>query len=150
MNFLEQATPLTPKKKRSLGLNSPNISLSSTDFSPKQHHRHSMKSPDTKKRHTPHHLQLDRDDCNTSPNMTPTRLSQSPKLSHESVQQSDRFIPNRNKIDFDFCHHQLFSAAMLVGNEENAQQSISHTPSGNATTIARDLMGRYVNYSPPL
>jgi hypothetical protein len=42
----------------------------------------------------------------------------------KSSQKSDRFIPNRNKMDFSFCHYNLFCD---VGKKENEDEANSNS-----------------------
>eukprot|EP00603_Paraphysomonas_imperforata_P000635 CAMPEP_0114427084 /NCGR_PEP_ID=MMETSP0103-20121206/8152_1 /TAXON_ID=37642 ORGANISM="Paraphysomonas imperforata, Strain PA2" /NCGR_SAMPLE_ID=MMETSP0103 /ASSEMBLY_ACC=CAM_ASM_000201 /LENGTH=557 /DNA_ID=CAMNT_0001596107 /DNA_START=50 /DNA_END=1723 /DNA_ORIENTATION=+ len=104
MNFLAQSTPLTPKKKRSSGLHASDSSLTPTAD-----------------------LALDRTTIQESPT-TPTKAS-SKKASLSRTPpstQSDRFIPNRNNIDFDLCHNRLLCH---VGDENDDVASPSNSPS---------------------
>lgn len=103
MNFLAQATPLTPNKHRSsMGLFASELSLSPLDC-------------------TPHHPQNQNEEaCTTPPRGSPNKVSRTPPTSSS---KPDRFIPNRNNIDFDYCHNQLFCHAGFDENIWNEQGS---------------------------
>lgn len=105
MNFLSQSTPLTPKKKRSSGLHASDTSLThSADVS------------------------IDRT-ANHDAHITPTK-SPSKKASRTPPStQSDRFIPNRNNIDFDLCHNRLLCNAGVDENECDMISPPSSSPS---------------------
>jgi hypothetical protein len=116
MNFLAQSTPLTPKKHRSstAGLHSSNLSTSSLQHSSTQQFT------------TPQHNQVE---CST-----PTRrLSQSPKKQTRTPpsSHSDRFIPNRNNIDFEYCNNQLFSCYADVDENSFPGQQTALSPNGH-------------------
>ena len=50
-------------------------------------------------------------------------MSKSPST-HTKCQSNDRFIPNRSRIDFDYCNNAL----IVVGNEENTNVQAPQTP----------------------
>jgi hypothetical protein len=54
--------------------------------------------------------------------MTPTTT-----ISSSCKTGSDRFIPNRNNIDFDYCNHTLLSSDMCAGKEDLKDETTQDT-----------------------
>lgn len=130
MNFLEQCTPLTPKKKRSFGLFDPadrskrnDVKASSVSLTSSFSSSVLSLSMDKEKRSSPSKLTM----------RVPNTPSKSPSHS------CDRYIANREDIDFDYCHHELFSDAC----DENGRTSSYRTrepEAGAPPTFHKELI----------
>ena len=146
MNFLTQSTPLTPNKKRSSGL-SLSHSLSHSLTPPRSSTSHPA---DQSAYQDPLFASsLSSTLSPSTPTRTPKKSSSSSSTSSPSTStstpssQSDRFIPNRNNIDFDFCHNRLFCH---IGNEvdENDSGSFANSPTKKSTSETDELFNNEV------
>lgn len=68
------------------------------------------------------------------------------KSCHKSTPKSDRFIPNRSKMDFSFCNYTLFSDVGKKENEEESKNSESKNQSSNSR-LKEDLF-QLANHTP--
>lgn len=67
------------------------------------------------------------------------------KYSNKSTPKSDRFIPNRSKMDFSYCNYNLLYD---VGMKENEEDTKSSQPQGQTTNKLKEDLFQLANYTP--
>lgn len=72
--------------------------------------------------------------------------------SHESeklsLTRTDRFIPNRNKIDFDYCNHSLLENFNRSSHKESSEDTITMDPKVLNTQKLKEEYHYITNHTP--